>query len=213
VTEAGPVCVGPTTDSNGVQCSAGPCLAGGCRVIVPYGAKEQTASPSAPTFDIDPRTGDNELGELAGVQIQITEPGWVVQLSMLTAEGGAQGYLGLYDDDGGGQPGKRIVATGLFTANGDPALPNGNPGGSAHPQLTQEPVTPTLVSPGYYWILGVWQTELAFEVPAGTLSCDSGQCVNWYFVDSTFGPLPAMLQPKQSLQLAPKPILYAEVAE
>jgi hypothetical protein len=209
VLDAAPSCGDLMTDPDncgmcGTQCSKGPCELGMCRVIVPFGASAQTAAANVSTKDVGPLAGDSGLGEIAGVQIDITEPGWVVQLGMLTAEGGAQGYLGLYTDDGG-QPADLVAWTGEFTVSGGAS--------SLAPQATVEPVVEvTPVPAGHYWVLGMWQSQLAFETVSGSLSCDNG-CEPWYFAEQTFGPLPQQVSRKQSLPLAPIPILYAGVAE
>jgi hypothetical protein len=208
--EAAPACGDVTVDPNncgacGTQCTLGPCEESACRVIVNDGPYQRTASPSVHTFDVNPMAGDSGFGVIAGVEIDIPNPGWVVQLSTLTAEGGAQMYLGLYTDDGG-RPDKLVVATDEFTTNGDP-------NGSDIPTLTTVAVHATKVPASHYWILGTWESEIAFEIPSGSLSCDNGACEYWYYLNYQFGPPPNSVPEKQSLLTDPIPILYAGVAE
>jgi hypothetical protein len=208
--EAAVACTDATMDAGGtLSCPDGRCIDGRCFAIVTFGVEEATANPDATTMSIS-SNGGNTGGVLAGIPIDIDHPGWVVDLGVLTAEGGAEGYLGLYTDnhevpDSG--PASLVVETNELTMNGDVTS-------SAHPTLTVGPVTPTYVTPGKYWILGIWQSEVALEITTGDLTCPiKTDCDSWYFDPAPFGPLPMGISPTQSQPTEPIPILYADVAE
>jgi hypothetical protein len=185
------------------QCPSPVCQQSTCLLLRPYPASAVAATgfgPIFPVFGLD----DTGIAELAGVQIHVTAPGVLVHLGMLTAFGGFQGYLGIYTDEGG-RPGTRIASTAEFEVAGDTVFSNPQP-------TVVEVIHPTALAAGYYWILGIWRSELWFETSSGTQPACNDGCVEWYELPVPYG-LPDTAVPEQTMQLHPTPVLYAEVAQ
>jgi hypothetical protein len=198
-----------TSDENncgrcGVVCPSHVCQASACRTLIPSGAYATTAAPNGPLVTTGEADADVGVGVIAGIRIHVAQPGWLVELGTLTALGGTQGYLGLYSNTNG-QPDVLLATTAEFTLAG-------NTHDSAAPQPTIESTTPIHLDADDYWILGMWQDEVAFIRQGGNDGCSAG-CVDWYLLPSTFMPLPGSAMRRDQLTQLPVPVLFAEVAE
>jgi hypothetical protein len=191
----------------GARCAMGVCEDARCLDIHHFGLDMSIAGSHAASYPVGPTFADGTQGQMAGVQIYIDHPGWIVQIGMLAFPGGANGYVGLYTDEGG-QPGTLAVSSDEISLS-----PRST---AASPVPTVVSIRATEVEPNYYWVVGTWQTQIFFVLQGLSDACPDGGygCKPMYeFPDTPFGPLPTSAARIQSLQLAPIPIFYAGVAE
>jgi hypothetical protein len=185
------------------QCPSPVCQQNACLLLIPYPSNAAMAGTGFGTqfrvFGLDAG-----IAQLAGVQIHVTAPGVLMRLGMLAAYGGVQGYLGLYTNEGGG-PGTRIAATGEFEVVGATVYSNPQP-------TIVDVIHPVALAPDYYWILGIWRSDIWFETISGTVPDCADGCTPWYELPVPYG-LPDVAVPEQTMQRQPIPYLFVEVAQ
>lgn len=193
----------------GNVCPSGYCEESRCLSLAFYGPHDMTASAMEPYLALGPTAPDAGEGQLTAFRVNISQPGWLVQLGLLADYGGAQAYLGLYTNVDG-EPSALVQSTAQFTLAGAPFTA----GQMANPLQTIENVAATPVTVGDYWIAGIWSSQVLVVSTTDNVNagCMVG-CVPMYSMETAYGPLPANLLHQSQLLNADQPELFAVVAQ